>query len=400
MKCLLEESTWLDAQQQAMIDLVIELCDINSGTFNLEGLKKVAEILVREFSELGGDLQVLDSDVHRMVNDDGQDIEQPLGQMIHISKWPDAEKRILLCIHMDTVYGTFHPFNHCSWLSDGNLKGPGVADAKGGLVVMLNALKALEQSSFAGQVGWEVLINPDEEIGSPGSSRKIVELAPKCDYGLLFEPALPDGTLVSWRKGTGNFTFVVEGRPAHAGREFEKGRNAVAALSRLFAAIDDLNTDPEVTFNVGRVKGGGPLNMVPYLAVGGVNVRVKTVEQQHAAEQCFRELVAQFNQKDGISVRMEGCFSSPPKQLCDRTEVLQRRIETCGRQIGIDVKWRGTGGASDGNKFAAAGLPNVDTLGPRGGNIHSLDEYLIPDSLVPRAKLVAMVLMSFVEHLD
>ena len=394
MNDLLSHLAILNNQQDSMQQLVQELCDTNSGTFNLEGLHQVKNQLVDAFSVLSGEMNNVDTKPMTIVDDFGNQVTQQLGQAIHISKWPDAKRRVLLCIHMDTVYGKDHPFQKCSTLSDGNVNGPGVADAKGGLVVMLHALKALEASPLAGRIGWEVLINPDEEIGSPGSVHLINDIAPRCDFGLLFEPSLPDGTLVSWRKGSGNFTFVVRGRAAHAGREFEKGRNAIVALSRLIDAIDQLNDGGEVTFNAGRIQGGEALNMVPDLAIGRVNVRVKTVEQQAYVEAKFDELVDKFNQLEGFSVERFGSFTSPPKPLSDDVADLQKRIESCGEAIGIDIQWRGTGGASDGNKFAAAGLPNIDTLGPRGGNIHSSDEYLIPDSLVPRAKLTALILLS------
>ncbi|MFK7768801.1 MAG: hydrolase [Mariniblastus sp.] len=385
----------LDDQQSAMFELVKDLCNINSGTFNLPGLKLVRDRLVKEFAVLGGQAEVHDSKPMKMVDEQGAEVAQSLGQIIHISKWPEAKTRILLCIHMDTVYDTEHPFQECRMLENGNLNGPGVADAKGGLVVMLNALKALESSPLAGKIGWEVLINPDEEIGSPGSVDLINQVAPRCTVGLLFEPSLPDGTLVSWRKGSGNFTFVVRGQAAHAGREFEKGRNAIVAAARLSDAIDKLNTDAEVTYNVGRIRGGSALNIVPDLAITRVNVRVKTVEQQVDVEQKFANLVSEFNQLDGISVESSGSFSSPPKPLSDDVADLQERISRCGEALNIAVKWRGTGGACDGNKFAAAGLPNIDTLGPCGGDIHSSNEYLIPESLVPRAKLAALILLSY-----
>ena len=397
MNELLTHLEILDDQQDSMLRLVRDLCDTNSGTFNLDGLQKVKSQLVDAFSLLGGETQILETKSMTAVDEAGEEVSQALGPAIHISKWPAAQKRILLCIHMDTVYGADHSFQKCKTLDDGNVNGPGVADAKGGLVVMLNALKALETSPLAGKIGWEVLINPDEEIGSPGSVHMIDELASRCEFGLLFEPSLPDGTLVSWRKGSGNFTFVVRGRAAHAGREFEKGRNAIVALARLIDAIDELNVDSEVTFNAGRVRGGQALNVVPDLAIGRVNVRVKTVEQQATVESQFDELVARFNELDGFSVERFGTFTSPPKPLSDNVAGLQQRIESCGKALGIDVRWKGTGGASDGNKFAAAGLPNIDTLGPCGGNIHSSDEFLIPESLVPRAKLAALILLSFAE---
>ena len=159
------------------------------------------------------------------IDDEGLSSKQPLGEIIHIVKHPDAPKKIMLCIHMDTVYSQDDEFQTCQMTDGGQLNGPGVADAKGGLIVMLYALKTLEQSPLAGKIGWEVIINPDEEIGSPGSESFIRSRAPFCDFGLLFEPALPGGHMVSDRKGTGNFTFIVRGKSAHSGRDFAAGRN-------------------------------------------------------------------------------------------------------------------------------------------------------------------------------
>ncbi|MDC0284116.1 hydrolase [Mariniblastus sp.] len=395
----LQELDWLDKQSDAMLQLVENLANINSGTFNLDGLKTVADCLTTEFGKLDGDLSILESHPQHSINSAGKPEQRTLGNSIHISKRLSAKKKILLCIHMDTVYAKDHSFQKCQWLENGNLNGPGVADAKGGLIVMLYALLAFEKTPLAKHIGWEVLINPDEEIGSPGSVHLINEIAQRCSAGLLFEPALPDGTLVSWRKGSGNFTFVAKGRSAHSGREFEKGRNAIVAMAKLMEAIDQLNSTPEITYNIGNFKGGGALNVVPDLAIGRVNVRIKTVEQQNQVEQQFAELVRTANQSDGISIEMHGQFSSPPKPMSQDTAELQLRIEKCAEMLGKQINWRGTGGACDGNKFAAAGLPNIDTLGPRGGDIHSMDEYLIPESLVPSAKLVTLILLSFANEI-
>lgn len=383
-----------------MLETIIDLCNVNSGTYNLAGIESVKQRLAKEFAVLGGAMNFVDVDEQTIVNDHGETVTQPFGQAIHITKHSDAAIKVMLCIHMDTVYSVDHPFQKCQMLDDGNVNGPGVADAKGGLIVMLAAIWALEQSPLVGKIGWEVIINPDEELGSPGSANFIRSRAPHCDWGLLFEPSLPDGTLVSWRKGTGNFTFVARGKAAHSGREFEKGRNSLVAVSRLMDQIDQLNTDPDVTFNVGRMSGGGPLNMVPDLGIGRVNVRVKTLEQKFIVEQQLLDLVAQASQQDGITVEMSGAFTSPPKVLCEKAQQLQRRLESCGTALDWPVQWRGTGGASDGNKFAAAGLPNIDTLGPRGGNIHSSNEYMIPKSLVPCAKFAALVLLSLAGEAD
>ena len=383
---------WLRSRQQPMVDLVLELCNLNSGTLNVAGLARVRDVLCREFSALGGDLQCIEVPPLEKINDAGAVEQAPLGQAIVITKRPELRPRLLLCIHMDTVYDLDHPFQQCRFLDELRLNGPGVADAKGGLVVMLNALLAFEQSPLAQKVGWQVIINPDEELGSPGSSELLQAAATAADWGLLFEPTLPDGTLVSWRKGSGNFTFVVHGKAVHSGRDFAAGRNAVVAMSRLMTEIHALNTDSEITYNVGRVSGGGALNIVPDLAIGRVNVRVRTVEQQQLVEREFQRLVTAANQADGIRVELFGSFTSPPKVLNERTGRLQQLIESCGAELGIPIKWQGSGGASDGNKFAAAGLPNIDSLGPMGGEIHSSRDFLLVDSLVPRTQLVTAVL--------
>ncbi len=386
---------WIDEKQDEMIDAIVDLCNINSHTVNLPGLALVKEKLVGYFASLGGELRLVETDPLVSIDDDGKSFSLPLGEIIHIEKHPNAARKIMLCIHMDTVYSVDDEFQKCQLTTGGQLNGPGVADAKGGLIVMLYALKALEQSPLAGTVGWEVIINPDEEIGSPGSANFIRARAAGCDFGLLFEPALPGGHLVSWRKGSGNFTFIVRGKSAHAGRDFSQGRNAIAALARLLDEIDRLNGEPDVIFNIGRISGGGALNMVPDLAVGRVNVRVKDLEEQNGVEIDLIDLVKKYNQLDGIEVEMHGRFTSPPKPIDPATEIIQQRIIRCGQALGMSLEFQGTGGASDGNKFAAAGLANVDSMGPCGGHIHSGNEFLIPESLIPRTKLAALVMLCY-----
>ena len=395
MNQLLPYLTLLDDRQDAMLKQVIQLCDINSGTRNLTGLALVKEKLVEMFQCLGGELQLVDSVPEALLSVQGEQVDSPLGQSIHLVKRPGAEHKVLLCIHMDTVYQHDNLFQRCKLRDDGTLNGPGVADAKGGIVVMLHALQALEASPLAQHIGWEVLLNPDEEIGSPGSRPLIDSVAKRCDFGLLFEPALGDSQLVSWRKGSGNFSLLVRGRSAHAGRAFAEGRNALVAAAKVAQAISDLNTDPEVTFNVARIDGGSPMNVVPDLAIVRANVRVRTADEQGAVEQQLESIAQTFSQQDGIEVSLHGEFRSPPKPITPEMETVMQRIEKCGSAVGIDIQWSGTGGASDGNKFAAAGLPNIDSMGPCGGRIHSDEEFLIVDSLVPRAKLSGLVLLDF-----
>ncbi len=376
---------WIDAQQGRMTRLVCEWSAINSGTGNVPGIQRQAAALVKEYAGLGGDLREIPLPPRQIINHAGQPLDEPVGHALSIIKRPDAPLRVLLGIHMDTVYGPDDPFQACEQIDANTVRGPGVADAKGGLVVMLIALEALEQSVLAGAIGWEVLINPDEEVGSVSSGYLFAQAAKRNHLGLLFEPALPDGSLVSSRKGSGNFTVVVRGRSAHAGRDFHVGRNAIVAMTELIRLLDSLNgRHPGITLNVGQVEGGGAVNVVPDLAICRFNVRATDPSQQRLVETHVREAVNEIARRDGITLMLHGGFSSPPKPLDSPTQRLLDHLRACGQEMNLPIQWKASGGASDGNRLAAAGLPTVDSLGVRGGEIHSANEFIHLDSLAER----------------
>lgn len=385
---------WIDSRRDIMLERVMAWSAINSGSTNLDGLARMWATLEKAFAPLGGDIREITLAPHTLVGDDGVPRQQQLGRAFLFSKRPQAPVKVLLAIHMDTVFAADHPFQSPRMLDDGRLNGPGVADAKGGIAIILSALEALERSPFADDVGIEVFLNPDEEIGSPGSAPHLVERAAWADLGLLYEPALPDGTLAGARKGSGNFTCVIRGKAAHAGREHHLGRNAVVALAAFISAIDALNGQrPGVTVNAGRIDGGGPVNIVPDLALGHFNIRVATVEEQHWAEAEVARIVAEIGARDGIDATLYGAFGRPPKILSATNKRLFEALGDCGRDLGIAIAHKATGGCCDGNNLAAAGLPNIDTLGVRGGAIHSPAEFMLLDSLTERAKLSALFLM-------
>ncbi len=320
-------------------------------------------------------------------------VSKPLGEAISFMKRPGAGVKILLNIHMDTVYAPEAGFAKVKE-AEGKLVGPGVADAKGGLAVMLTALEALERSEHAQRVGWTVVINPDEEIGSPGSAGLLAELAKGHQFGLLFEPALPDGALVERRRGSGNFSIVVRGRAAHAGRDFAAGRSALLAAAKLALELHGLNASlPGVTVNVGSIDGGAPANVVPDLAVCRINIRTTEPADEVRVKGEVEKLVADLNRMDGIRAELHGHFASPPKILDERTGRLLGAIVSCGKELGMNLGTRASGGASDGNRLMAAGLANIDSLGVRGDRIHSSEEYLIPQSLPERAQLTALLML-------
>jgi len=368
--------------------------EVNSWTHNIEGLNAMLGHLEESFSVLGGDSTIIELPSQEIVVEQGRVAQRPLGKALSIVKRSAAALRVFLSCHYDTVYP---PDKHRQVVmcdSENRLYGPGVSDAKGGLVIMLKALEAFESSSRADRLGWEILLNPDEEVGSPGSAPLLLDAARRNHVGLVFEPAFLDGTLVGARKGSGNFTAVFKGRAAHAGREPRAGRNAINAMAGF---IVDLNAFPpdneDLTINVGHVEGGGPVNVVPDLAMCRFNVRAADAEKQESFERHLSEIAERVGKLDGVTLEITGRFGRPPKPLDQATVSLLEKIALCGRELDLSINWRPSGGACDGNNLAAAGLPTVDSLGPRGGDIHSPREFVIPESLPERAKLTALLLM-------
>lgn len=368
--------------------------NVNSGSTNLTGLNAMSDLLVKHFATLGAPIEILDLPEQDVIDNKGRLAKRPLGRALRLIKRPEAPLKIFLGGHYDTVFPADHPFQTTRRVDQNTLNGPGVADLKGGLLVMHKALEILEKSPVAQNVGWEVLINPDEEIGSPGSTPLFEAAAKRNHLGLVFEPSLADGSIVAKRKGSGNFAVVVRGRSAHVGREAHLGRSAILALAEMIVELEALNKEiPGIIVNVGHIEGGGSLNAVPDLAIGRFNVRYENQISGDALLARIEKILAKAKSKDGITAELHGSLNRAPKEVTEGIAKLFQILETCAAAEGLEIKRRDTGGVCDGNTLAAAGLANIDTLGVRGGGIHSEKEYVLLDSLVERTRLTARLLL-------
>lgn len=387
---------WVESRGDHMIDTVKTWSKINSGSRNAEGLETMRKVLSEAFSELEGEVSAVELKPSTTVELDGEIREVPYTPSMKVSKRPEAPVRIVLTGHHDTVFPKEAGFQDWRLLDDDTINGPGVADMKGGLLVMLHALLALERSPWAKEIGYDILVSPDEEIGSLGSGPVLMELGAKAHVGMTYEPALADGSLAGARKGSGNFSLRCLGRAAHAGREHHLGRNAIVAAADFARALDLLNGQrPDITFNVSRIDGGGAPNVVPDLGICRFNVRVKTEEDAIWAKAEIEKLVRAANARDGITADLHGGFTRPPKPMSPANQRMFDWTRTAGQAIGLDIKWADTGGVCEGNNLWASGCPNVDTLGVRGADIHSDREIAKLSSFVERAQLSAVMLMQF-----
>ncbi len=383
--------------QAAMLARVERWATVNSGSRNLEGLAEIAALLADAFSALPGTVELVDPAPVDAVRADGSIEGIEHGRHLVVRVRPDAAIRMLFTGHMDTVFPIDHPFQALRWLDDGTLNGPGVADMKGGLAVMLEALLAIEASGGAARFGYDVVINSDEEVGSLSSAPLIAELARGKVAALTYEPtALPDGTLAGARPGSGNFSFTVRGRSAHAGRNPQDGRNAIVAAAdlalRLKAAVRD-----GLSINPARIDGGSGNNVVPDLAILRVNLRPMTPAIEREAAAMLEDMRRRIERQHDVTIAVHGGFARPPKPVDPASARLFALVEGAGADLGLAIAHRASGGVCDGNNIHACGVPVVDTMGVRGGAIHSGDEYLIVNSLAERAALSALSILRIIE---
>ena len=376
----------------AMLRQVQEWSAVNTGTANLDGLKQQADMLADAFSALPGEIELVDPAPVTAIAADGSEYEKPHGQHLVVRVRPGANRRLILTGHMDTVFPEDHSFQEQRWLDDETLNGPGVADMKGGIAVMLHALMALERTDAASAIGYDVMINSDEETGSLASSGLIAELASGKLAALTYEPAaLPDGTLAHARGGTGNYSITFSGKSAHAGRNPHEGRNAVLAAADLALRLKAMEGE-NLTVNPAKIEGGAANNVVPDHAVLRFNIRPKSTEAMDSFDSELNDLLAKIEKSHEVGVHRHGGVTRPPKPVDERAQRLFDLVRECGASLGQTICWQSTGGVCDGNNIAACGVPVVDTMGVRGGAIHSPDEYLIVPSLAERASLSALVL--------
>ncbi|WP_294250707.1 hydrolase [uncultured Sphingomonas sp.] len=385
------------AQAAPMLERTLEWAAINSGTRNLAGLSAMAGTLADAFSVLPGALDLVEPEPVETVTPGGAAEPLAHGRHLLLTVRPEATVQLLLTGHMDTVFAADHPFQQAQWLQDGRLNAPGAADMKGGLSLMLAALEAAETSPLAERLGYTVLINSDEETGSLSSRALIAKVAQGKTAALTYEPALPDGTLAGARGGTGNFSLVVHGRSAHAGRNPEDGRNALVAAAALAVMLADAKA-PGLSVNPARIDGGGPNNVVPDLAILRVNFRPGNAAATARAQAALDAAIAQVSDAHDVRIDLHGSFNRPPKPIDPGAARLFDLVREAGAALGIPIAWKATGGVCDGNNIAACGVPVVDTMGARGGAIHSTEEFLIPESLPERAALSVLTILRLAER--
>jgi glutamate carboxypeptidase len=371
--------SYFQGQRQAMVDLLTELVNYETPTGNKEYVEKMGAYMEGQFSALGA------SSITRIPQTD-------VGDFL-LAKWnEDAPgKPIVFLIHIDTVWplGTLAE-RPVTIDDDGRLFGPGAIDMKGGITIVLTALRGLNERGEIPQRPIWVLMTSDEEIGSAHSMEHIREIAPQCGLVLVMEPATREGALKTWRKGVATYRLEIEGRASHAGNAPEQGINALVELAQQTMKINSFNDLRNGTsVSVTMAQGGSAGNVIPAWASAHIDTRVLTMQAMEDVENAMMSLQPFV---PGANVRVTPVHSRPPMEHNDLMKATFAQCKAIGARYGLTVREDGSGGGSDGNITASMGVPTLDGLGPQGDGLHAVHEHVIINTLPQRAALIAAML--------
>jgi glutamate carboxypeptidase len=314
---------------------------------------------------------------------------------IRVNDYPGQEGAapILLLAHYDTVWPAGILASWPFTVEGDRATGPGSFDMKAGLVQLVWALRALDAFGLA-RPPLRLLLNGDEEIGSP-ASRAVIEESAAGAAGmaaaLVFEASV-DGALKTERKGVGLFRLDITGVEAHAGLEPAKGASAIDELARAIRYLHSLtDLDAGTTVNVGVVSGGTGSNVVAGAAHAEIDVRVSSSAE---ADRVDAAMAALRPHDPRASLEVSGGWNRPVMERTPGTARLFEQARTLAAELGFDLEERSVGGASDGNFAAALGLPVLDGLGAVGAGAHARHEHISVDGMLERTLLTAALLHS------
>jgi len=385
----------LGAQQAEMEQLLADWVGRNTGSWNTAGLEAFAPLLADELKKLDFEVTTVPS---AALDYPGRK-DARTGPIVvaerHATVEPEHARHFLLLGHFDTVFEPDSEFQH--WNADPNqpdrATGPGASDMKGGLVVLIYALRALAESGDLARADVTVLLNSDEELGSLGSRERIEAAAKKAEFGLVFEAAGESGELARSRSGAGQFHLDVRGVAAHVATAPTEGHSAIVALAKKVIAIESLTDYSRgILLNVGTIEGGTKRNVVPDHASAWIDLRYDDAAEGEEIQGKLERIAAESD-VPGTSATLWGRLHRPPKPETPEVDRLLKLHQKLARELGFPAPDPvHSAGVTDGSLAQAAGLPTLDALGVRGGEAHTEREFVVLPSLSERAALAAVLL--------
>lgn len=366
-----------DPETEELVRGMMEWVDVETPSSDPDAVNNLVDLVESQFAQTGAEIERISGK------------EAGYGDILIARSRPlkEGEKQILVLGHLDTVHphGSIKKNTYGPNDNDPNMvHGPGTYDMKGGAYLAYHAFKKLMVQGGKSELPITIMLVPDEEVSSPFSRKYIAREAKKSALGLVMEGARDNGEVVSARKGVGNYQISVKGIPAHAGNHHKEGANAIVEMAqqiKKLAALTDY--DRGITVNVGTVKGGSTRNTVAEKCSIEVNVRVTRPEDAVEIDKKIKSLTTNDPRTD---IKIRGGMMRPPMPKTEATTKLLDQMKRIGRLSGHEVKdVPMVGGGSDANLVAAEGVPVIDGLGPKGHDDHTAREYILKDSMKPRA---------------
>lgn len=368
---------YLAGQDEGMLSLLIDLVNIESPTIDKSAVDVVGHRVVTE-------LQKASIPIQKIPNEHVGDF------WLGILPGVQREQKILIMCHMDTVWPVGTLIKRPVRIEGDKLFGPGAVDMKGGIVITLAVLRALQDLDIKPVCDVAVLFTSDEETGSKASREVIERLSKESNLVICMEPSAPGGALKTSRKGGMTVVVTTKGRAAHAGADHASGVNAIEEMAHQILVLQSLtNYELGTTISVGMVAGGVATNIVPSECVAKVDVRVTSPEEKQRISIAIQEMSPKL---PGASLSTQIGAGRPPMPRNDLIENTFNQVRQIGWNYGFELSETSTGGASDANFTASLGIPVIDGMGVVGGGMHAVDEYVEIPSLVQRAQLLAAVL--------
>ena len=369
----------IESKHEESVTFLEQLVNTDSGSYTLDGVDKVAKMISSRLEAIGFRTERLFSGKYAD----------------HLKAYKEGKGtvRILTLCHMDTVFAEGTAAERPFKVIDNKAYGPGVYDMKAGSVMLVEALEALHEQGFDDYGSITCLFNSDEERGSETSEKYILEEGAKADVCLVCETGVPGNKVVIERQGGGIYNLDIYGKASHAGAEPEKGIHALEELAhKLLAmhAVTDYSKSKSIS--VGVVRGGERSNIIPDHVWAEIDVRCRTNEDGEDLIRKMEEITAKSWVKGTNSVLTKVMFRSPIEKTAGNVKLFEL-LNKAGSKIGMEMVEEYCGGASDGNYTSAIGTPTIDSLGPEGDYEHTADEVMYIDTLTPRTKLFALILI-------
>ena len=362
-------------KERAMVSFLTQLCELESPTTEKEAVDILSRFIAERFKELGAQVEVIP--------------QKEVGDCLRV-EYGEGEEQVLLLCHMDTVWSLGEVKKRPITEKDGKLFGPGTLDMKSGIVIAYYALSALKELSLKPKSRVVILLNSDEEIGSPRYRQLIEEEARRSRVVYCLEPSLPGGALKTVRKGVGKVKLRVFGKAVHAGANHKEGISAIEELAHQIIYIHSLTDySREITLNVGRIEGGTRPNVVAAEAEAEIDLRFLSPED---GEEMMNKLLSLKPKLPGAKLEITGRIASPPLVKTKENAALFEKVKEVGKRLGIALTDGMSGGGSDASFASAVGTPTIDGLGADGEGLHAIGEHVIIRSLPERGMLLTAIL--------